>query len=282
MQSIGQRVRAFNTELSKPTDSDVVHLRTLRAAIGFLGLALPLTLALGENIRDRYLSAGAEAGRWYIEGSISAYYHTGMREVFVAILAALGIFLMCYKGAERWDVIASKLAGAAAIMVALFPTHEASREATDTGGRLPDSVTLFSGPDTPDPEIIGTLHYVSAAVFFVTVALMALFLFTRTRSAVPTSRKRLRNVVYRVSGATILAAIAAIAVDKLVLGSGWSAGTSFVFWMETIAVTAFGVAWLTKAEVMLKDRPEEVTGAGGVAGGTLPSALERRGEVAGR
>ena len=108
MATIGQRVRAFNTVLSKPTDSDVVHLRTLRAAIGFLGLALPPILALGENFRDRYLSAGAEARRWCIEGSIGAYYHTGMREVFVAILAALGIFLLCYKGPERWDVIASK------------------------------------------------------------------------------------------------------------------------------------------------------------------------------
>ena len=282
MQSIGQRVRNLNTELSKPTDSDVVHLRTLRAAIGFLGLGLPLTLALGENIRDRYLSAGAEAGRWYIEGSISAYYHTGMREVFVAILAALGIFLLCYKGPERWDVIASKLAGLAAILVAVLPTHEPSREATDTGERLPDSVTLFSGPDAADPEIIGTLHYASAAVFFVTVALMALFLFTKTRSAAPTGRKRLRNLVYRVSGVTILAAIATIAVDKLMLGSRWSNGTSFVFWMETVAVTAFGVAWLTKAEVILKDRPNEVPAAVGVAGGRLPSAVERREEAAGR
>jgi hypothetical protein len=257
MQSIGQRVRDLSTELSKPTNSDVVHLRTLRAAIGFLGLGLPLTLALGENIRDRYLSAGAEAGRWYIEGSISAYYHTGMREVFVAILAALGIFLLCYKGPERWDVIAAKLAGAAAILVAILPTHDSSREATDTGERLPDSVTLFSGPDAADPEIIGTLHYVSAAVFFVTVALMALFLFTKTRSAAPTGRKRIRNLVYRVSGLTILVAIAALAFDKVLLGSRWSGGTTFVFWMETVAVTAFGVAWLTKAEVILEVRRTE-------------------------
>jgi hypothetical protein len=205
-----------------------------------------------------------------------------MREVFVAILAALGIFLLCYKGPERWDVIASKLAGAAAILVALFPTHESSREATDTGGRLPDSVTLFSGPDAADPAIIGTLHYVAAGVFFVTVALMALFLFTRSRSAAPTSRKRLRNLVYRASGLTILAAIAAIALDKLVFGSRWSDGTSFVFWMETVAVTAFGVAWLTKAEVILKDRPEEVASGVGVVGKTLPSALDRRGVEAER
>ena len=111
---------------------------------------------------------------------------------------------------------------------------------------------------------------------------MALFLFTRTRSAVPTSRKRLRNLVYRVSGLTTLVAIVAIAVDKLMLGSGWTDGTSFVFWMETVAVTAFGVAWLAKAELILKDRTNEVSAAVGVAGDRLPSALERRGVETGR
>lgn len=214
----------------------------------------------GENVRDRFLAPGTTAGRW-IEGSISAYYHTGMREVFVAILAALGIFLLCYKGPEKWDVLAAKLAGAAAILVALLPTSEPSREATDTGERLPDSVTLFSGPNALDPEIIGKLHYASAAVFFVTVALMALFLFTKTGGASPTAGKRLRNRIYRVSGVTILLAIGLIVVDKVLLGAAWSGGTSFVFWMETVAVTAFGVAWLTKSEVLLKDR-ESARGGG--------------------
>ena len=83
---------------------------------------------------------------------------------------------------------------------------------------------------------------------------MALFLFTKTGGAAPSARKRVRNIVYRVSGITILLAIGLIAVDKLVLGGSWSSGTSFVFWMETVAVTAFGAAWLTKAEVVLKDR----------------------------
>ena len=66
----------------------------------------------------------------------------------------------------------------------------------------------------------------------------------------------MRNLVYRASGIAILTAIALIAVDKLVLGGSWSGGTSFVFWMETVAVTAFGAAWLTKAEVVLKDRED--------------------------
>jgi hypothetical protein len=39
--------------------------------------------------------------------------------------------------------------------------------------------------------------------------------------------------------------------------------------METVAVTAFGVAWLTKAEVILADRAS-VGEAAGVPGGGLP------------
>ena len=252
-QSISQRMQSLSSELSKPTDSDVVHLRTLRRAIGFLGLALPVALVVGENVRDRFLSQGVQAGRLIIEGSISAYYHTGLREVFVGILCALAIFLLCYKGLEKWDVLAARIAGACALFVALLPTHESSREAADTGIPVPDSVTLFSGPGAADPEIVGTLHYVSAALFFVTIALMSLLLFTKTGAASPTERKRLRNIVYRVCGGAILAAILLIAVDKLVLGGRWGEGTSFVFWMETVAVWAFGISWLTKAEVWLTD-----------------------------
>lgn len=259
MQSIKERLRDVATGLSAPTDSDVVHLRTLRTAIGVLGVALPFALATGENLRDWYLTSEGEIGRTMIEGSISAYYHTGMREVFVGILSALAIFLLCYKGPQKWDVLASKIAGAAALFVAILPTREAAREAVDTGIPAPNSVTLFSGPDALDPPIVSNLHYASATVFFVTVAIMALYLFTKSGGAAPTPRKLQRNKVFRLCGITILLAIAAIAVDKLILDSTWSAGTSFVFWMETIAVVAFGVAWLTKAEVLFGDRSEDVT-----------------------
>ena len=89
-------------------------------------------------------------------------------------------------------------------------------------------------------------------------------------------------MITRASGLTILVAITAIVLDKLMLGSRWSDGTSFVFWIETVAVTAFGVAWLTKAEVILKDKPNELPPTVGVAGGRLPSTFERQEEAAER
>lgn len=258
MQSIKERLRDVATGLSAPTDSDVVHLRTLRTAIGVLGVALPFALTAGENLRDWYLTSEGEIGRTMIEGSISAYYHTGMREVFVGILSALAIFLLCYKGPQKWDVVASKIAGAAALFVAILPTRESARESVDVGIPAPNSVTLFSGHDALDPPIINNLHYASATVFFITVAIMSLYLFTKSGAAEPTPHKLQRNKVFRLCGATILLAIAAIAVDKLLFDAAWSRGTSFVFWMETIAVMAFGIAWLTKAEVLFGDRSRGV------------------------
>ena len=108
----------------------------------FLGLGLPCTLVLSDNIGQRYLSGGRRRPVVH-RASISAYYHTGMGEVFVAILARLGIFLLYYKKPDWRIVIAAKLARPAAIPMALLPTHERLREATCTGARLPDWGTLF-------------------------------------------------------------------------------------------------------------------------------------------
>ena len=109
----------------------MVHLQTLRALIGYVGVSLPFVLVFGENLRDVLLSEAAN--RVFIEGSISAYFHTGMREVFVGSLCAIGVFLVCYSGYARWDSLAARVAGVCALVVAIFPTPERSLEALDTG-----------------------------------------------------------------------------------------------------------------------------------------------------
>ena len=253
MMPLGERVRQFSNSLSLPTPSDVVHIRTLRKAIGGIALCLPLALVLGEKIRDLLLSNTHAA---LIEASISAYFHTGMRELFVGSLCAVAVFLLCYKGYERRDNIAANIAGLALIVVAFFPTAEQPVEAVDAVAAI-DSVTLFSDARTPDPAYVSYLHFGAAAVFFVILAVMSLFLFTKTddKSSM-TDQKKQRNTVYRACGITILACLGVIAIGKLALGD--SAGRmQLVFWCETIAIMAFGLSWLTKAEVILADRPDE-------------------------
>ena len=63
----------------------------------------------------------------------------------------------------------------------------------------------------------------------------------------------MRNKVYVACGVTILVCIALIAAGKLTLGEPFEARTRFVFWLESVAVVAFGVSWLTKAEFVFGD-----------------------------
>lgn len=203
----------------------VISYLVLRKAVGYLGIALPFVIALGKMILE---GPG-------ILRSISAYYHTGMRDVFVGILCAIGVFLMSYKGYERKDDLAGDLACIFALGVAFFPT------------------TPQIDP-SQQARIVGGLHLFFAASFFLTLAYFSLALFTKTDpTKTPTPRKVQRNIVYRVCGYTILASIALIVLLTIFPDSALIRKFDPVFWLESLAVVAFGVSWLTKGEMILKD-----------------------------
>ncbi|HEX6972674.1 MAG TPA: hypothetical protein VF234_10695 [Limnochordia bacterium] len=239
-------------------DSLVIHFRTLRRTLGIIGMALPFVLVIGENLRDRFARQGVPpADRAVIEVSISAYFHTGMRDVFVGAVCAIAVFLICYKGYERIDNLVANLAGFAALLVALFPTPEEPREAPEAETPLRDSITLFSGPYAPDPAFVGWIHFAASAAFFILLAGMSLFLFTRSDpTAPPNPWKEQRNFIYRVCGIVMLVCVAAIPLVRLLLSEAGERSSSFVFWLEAIAVVAFGVSWLTKGGGVCRDRPE--------------------------
>ena len=239
-------VQRLMAAAEQPTPSDVMHIRTLRKAVGGIALALPFALVLGENVRDAVLSPAVDVA--WIEASVSAYFHTGMRELFVGSLCAVAIFLLCYKGYARIDDLAANVAGLSLIAVAWFPTSERSREGSV------NSATIFSDAIAADPPWVGGVHFASAILFFVILAGMSLFLFTRTADrATMTEQKRSRNRVYVACGVTMLASLAVIGISKLP-NPNWGEAIQLVFWCETLALVAFGVSWLVKAEVVLADR----------------------------
>ena len=170
-----------------------------------------------------------------IESSISHYYHTEMRDVFVGSLWAIGVFLFSYRGYDRRDEIAGNLACIFAIGVALFPTEPEINP-------------------TPRDGVLSALHFASAAAFFLTNAYFSLVLFRKSNpTKPPTPAKRKRNLVYTICGYTILACLVLIAVAKSALSDSLLKGLDLVFWLESVAVVAFGVSWLTKGEAILKD-----------------------------
>ena len=198
----------------------VLSYLELRKAVGIIGLTLPFVLALGKIFLG---SSG-------IQPTISDYYETHMRDVFVGSLCAIGVFLMSYRYG-RVDRIAGRLACVFAIGVALFPTGSAIRA-------------------------IHSLHLWCAGLLFLTLAYFSLGLFTKTGGSKEqrTRQKIQRNRFYYVCGYTILACIAGLVCIFLL---GVDDRYKPRFWLESIAIIAFGVSWLIKGETILKDEKSE-------------------------
>jgi hypothetical protein len=218
---------------------------TLRKAIGILGIALPFVVALGAAI---IFQQG-------LQGSISGYYYTGMRNVFVGSLWATAFFLLCYKGYGRLDDLAGDFGCLAAIGITLFPT-------------------------TPDPasavdEFIGRLHFVFGAAFFLTLIFFSVYLFRKkAKDKTPTPEKLLRNNVYLACGIVMVVCMVLIGIFQLLRDGPLASLVNLnpTFWLETFALLAFGLSWFTKGEGIFKDK--EPTSSQGPEPQPLPGGAQ--------
>ncbi len=228
----------------KTIKPEVISYLTLRRAIGILGIALPIILVVGSVI---------VCNCFEIQVSISNYYHTCMRNIFVGVLCCVGLFLFSYRGYELKDDIAGHLGGIFAFGVAWLPT-------TFKGDATCLITPIYENPLT------GILHLISATLFFGVLIYFSLFLFTKSatkESSLTTKKKRTqkenRNLVYKICGYTMLGCIVLIGI-YIALFKGkytWLDNTNVVFWGEAIALWAFGVSWLTKGEVLWRDAIKE-------------------------
>jgi hypothetical protein len=209
----------------------IISFLTLRRAIGFLGIFLPAILLVGTIFIGKCTQ---------IQDSISHYYYTIMGDVFVGILCMVAIFLISYRGYDKIDNIASNLAGVFAMIVAFF--------ATTNLNEVECSVRFLSNSSWRE-----LTHYIAAALFFITLAFMSYFLFTKSRGP-KTDEKVLRNKIYRSCGIIIIASILMILMFKKI---SWLnihlAAYKPVFWLEWIALAAFGTSWLVKGKFLFDD-----------------------------
>lgn len=211
-------------------DRLMITYLSLRKIIGVLGISLPFILSLGALI---IFQTG-------IQSSLSGYYHTGMRDLFVGTICVIGFFLLIYKGYEAIDNITGDIGCLAAIGLALFPT-------------APD------GAVSGTALTIGYIHLAFAATFFLTLIYFSLFLFTKTNpSKPPTTRKLQRNRIYKICGHTMAACIFLIILYFLLPDRAAASLSGYhpVFWLEATAIIFFGISWLTKGQAILKDTKE--------------------------
>ncbi|WP_318542679.1 hypothetical protein [Marixanthotalea marina] len=233
--------QALHLEFSEEDSIWLTSSKTLRKMVGVLGMLLPLLL---------YIFLAIISEHYEILDSISHYYFTRSNVIFIIVVSLMAVFLMIYKGKEPIDFYLSTIAGMAAIMLLLFPTDSII---TDCGGICSDFSIAFI-KDNPTRSIF---HYVCAGIFLGSLAYMSLFLFTKfDKNHGKTKAKVKRNMVYKVCGVLMV-----IALVVVLLGGGMELIPSddyndynITFWMETLAVEAFGFSWLVKGEAIFKDK----------------------------
>lgn len=197
-------------------DSIASTYHLLRIGLGAFAFLLPLVLVIG-GAADPILD------------SLSAYYHYDnfrVRDFFVGILWAIGAFLFFYRGYTVEEHRLLNIAGAAAVVVALFPTS---------------CNTEICGDRTDIWQYSVYLHNGAAIVFFVLAAWVCVFRSGDTLQLMDNEKRRARfRKCYQIlGGLMIFAPVATFIATRT--ASQW------VLYVEVAALVVFGVFWLLKS-----------------------------------
>ena len=193
------------------SDQAVRSYVLLSLGMGVVALLLPVALVI----------AGGYTGHY----SISYFYHVSdlTRNILVGALWATGVFLFLFHGLSDWENRILNLAGVAAISVAMNPMPT---------GQCDEGSTF-------------TLHAVSAIVFFICLAIVAIF-FSKERIKYiiyPPKRQRFKRA-YEAAGFLMVAMPAAVAF--LHFSGNRGCETHWIFWIETLGIAAFAFYWFVK------------------------------------
>jgi hypothetical protein len=230
--------KILDIDFSEENEIWLTGQKAMRKLIGILGMLLPVIL---------YLFLLIDAGKTNPLDSISHYYMTRACSVFVIVVSLLAIFLLIYKGKELPDFLLSAGAGLFALCLIIFPTNDILNEKD-----IAVAVTNLN-----DSAFRSSFHYISAGIFLLCLAAMSIFIFTISDKTPEkrTPRKRMRNRLYRTCGIIMILAILVILANFIgIIPDKPFQEYDLTFWMETIAIESFGLSWLVKGEMFLKDK----------------------------
>jgi hypothetical protein len=162
-----------------------------------------------------------------LQGSISAYYHAGhsaMRDVFVGVLFAVGIFLYLYKGYSPLENWALNFAAIFVVGVAIFPMQW---DCGETCSKI-------------------SLHGSLAVLFFLSIGYVCIFRSGDTLDLMKDKVKAARyKKAYKLQG-TAMVVLPLIAVALSWLLRRHSEWDSTIFLVETVGVLVFASYWCVK------------------------------------
>jgi hypothetical protein len=219
--------------------------RVMRLAVGVLGVALPIIFIIGEAFFLR--------GGFHVRGSISAYYHTSMQDLFVGGLCVIGFLLASYMAGElaTWDFWASLIAGLAVLGVVFFPASRSGLPAhAPACGSVPPPAGCSAVEQALGEHLTSVIHGACAVVFILFLAVMSL-LFAASEVVSKQDRRAaasrpkpgaLRNpVLFWVHSLCALVILAAVA--WAFAGPGIT-GLTPLYIGEVAAAWAFGLSWM--------------------------------------
>jgi hypothetical protein len=193
-----------------PVRHEIDH-RTIKLIVGVVALGLPVLTNACAGTPLTSISASYWEGGW-------------SQSFFIGFLFAIAAFLLAYNGYSRPEMLLSKGAAVAAIVVALFPCGCDGRS-----------------------ERVPYLHWIAAAVMFLTLAYFCYGFYQRAR-AKGHLQAQWRAQIYAWCGIAIILSIVILILGKLLdLGAGYPRLT---FHGETTALVAFGISWLTASRVL--------------------------------
>jgi len=231
------KLAVFDREVDGLTPGGKLYARSylqIRLLIGLTGFLLPLLLI---GLDWSFMTEGRQ-----IQASMSAYYHTPARDLFVAGLCVVGVLLLTYLTAQvwTWDFILSSLAGVSVLVVAFFPTW---RPGLPPGSsRCGDSPVATAGCTALQQRFgeqqVATVHAIAAVMFVVLLAALSLVFAARARhDGEPAARRRL----YLSCAAAIVAAGLWAMLGPTLRVSTYSVHQTYAG--EVVAFYAFSISW---------------------------------------
>jgi len=203
------------------SSSPVFDYKTLRLLLGIIAFTLPFVVTLMARTQ---LS------------SISASYFTEARDWFVGFLFVVGALMTAYNGHTSREALASRGAALCAFVVALFPTL-----AQSCGESSSSSI----------------IHGIAAVTLFLILAYFCFGPF-RQNTKGKGGKKGLRARLYFICGCVMVACMLVGLIGKLVLPCEKMTAWNVTYWVEAVALVAFGVAWIVAGKVIpvLVDKQE--------------------------
>lgn len=239
----------FQPEVKSKTGRMDASQETLANIVAVIAFGLPLSLGFGAIFPDVCF-----------HDSISAFYYSRLLGgVFVGSVCVIAALLVAYGGQGKNEWRLATLASIFAALVALLPTNGPKCQTPGVqlrGFAQPENLDMITYELAP---IVGSLHVISAIIFFLFLAYFSAYVFTREVKDVHRKNGELleskskRNKYYIWCARVIIVCLVLIglyfAYDHFIGEFALWDRLNLTFVFEAIALWAFGFSWLVKGRV---------------------------------